>query len=925
MVAPGSALVPNGACGLVSSSLTTMAACPTCAAALRGANRFCPDCGAPLGSEDSPTGTAARPAPPPSGPRPTPRVSSGAQRTTSAAGSEAGRFAPGDLLAERYRIVGLLGRGGMGEVYRADDLKLAQPVALKFLPAEVASDPERLGRFYNEVRFARQVSHANVCRVYDIAEAGGVHFLYMEFVDGEDLASLLRRIGRLPGDKAVEIARQLCAGLAAAHGRGVLHRDLKPENVMIDGRGQARITDFGLAGAEEGIAPADVRSGTPAYMSPEQLAGTGVSARSDIYALGLVLYELFTGKRAFDGKSFVELVRQHRDQPPVTPSQIVPDLDAGVERVILRCLEKEPGKRPASALVVAAALPGGDPLAAAIAAGETPSPEMVAAAGEQGLPRAQVYALLAFCAVGAATCLALVAGKGALRLQPVEKPPVVLADRGRELIARLGYPEPPAASASGFAVDFSYLLHTEANDRSPDRWEKLRSGRPAAAQFWYRESPRALVSTAVDGRVSQANPSQEISGMAGVRFDAQGRLIDFYAVPPQREEPSPRVEEPDWAPLYEAAKLDRERFSPVPSRWTPPFTTDVRAAWQGSYAERPEIKLTVEAAGYRGRPVMFRLIHPWTPAERMQAFRPSREQVISSNTSTVLFIAVVFASGLLARRNLKAGRSDRRGALRLTTAVFVLEIVAWALWASHVADFITEVILLRRGAGSALLVAGALGLLYLALEPYVRRAWPDSLVAWTRLLSGRLGDPLVGSHVLIGIGYGVASVLLFLATRVLFVWSGEPPPRPAFWNLDALLGPGDTVYVLLARVTLSIGVSLFLALLFVGLRVLLRKEWLTALGVLAIVSVPEALGSGVTPALAIPAVMVYGAPWLLALVRQGLLSLMAIILVVGLLLNLPLTVELSQWYARPTLIVGLSIAALCAFSARAALSAPRVD
>jgi serine/threonine-protein kinase len=155
------------------------------------------------------------------------------------------RFLPGTLLAERYRIVGPLGKGGMGEVYRADDLKLGQPVALKFLPPGFERDADRLQRFLAEVRTARQVSHANVCRVYDAGEAGGQHFLSMEFVDGEDLSSLLRRIGRVPRDKAVQIARQLCAGLAAAHESGVLHRDLKPANVMIDGRGRARITDFG--------------------------------------------------------------------------------------------------------------------------------------------------------------------------------------------------------------------------------------------------------------------------------------------------------------------------------------------------------------------------------------------------------------------------------------------------------------------------------------------------------------------------------------------------------------------------------------------------------------------------------------------------------------------------------------------------------
>jgi serine/threonine-protein kinase len=218
--------------------------------------------------------TVTSPAPP--SPRPASQASDG------------GRYIPGTVLAERYRMVGLLGRGGMGEVYRAEDLKLGQTVALKFLPRDVERDPDRLGRFLTEVRMSLRVTHPNVCRVYDIAEAGGRHFLSMEYVDGEDLASLLRRIGRLPEDKAVEIARQLCAGLQAAHDEGVLHRDLKPANVMIDGRGRAKITDFGLAGATEGISGAEARAGTPQYMAPEQTSGGTLSRQTDIYSLGLV-------------------------------------------------------------------------------------------------------------------------------------------------------------------------------------------------------------------------------------------------------------------------------------------------------------------------------------------------------------------------------------------------------------------------------------------------------------------------------------------------------------------------------------------------------------------------------------------------------------------------------------------------------------
>ncbi|HKP11913.1 MAG TPA: serine/threonine-protein kinase, partial [Blastocatellia bacterium] len=248
------------------------------------------------------------------------------------------RFIPGTVLANRYRIIGLLGRGGMGEVYRGDDLKLGQPVALKFLPENVAKDAAMLERFHREVRVARQISHPNVCRVFDIGEINGHHFLTMEYIDGEDLSSLLRRIGRLPGDKAVEIARQLCAGLAAAHEQGVLHRDLKPANVMIDGRGKARITDFGLAGLADEFTGNEVRAGTPAYMAPEQLAGREVTMRSDIYALGLLLYEIFTGKKAFEAATLEELIRQHESSAPPSISDYVKEVDPLVERVILRCL-----------------------------------------------------------------------------------------------------------------------------------------------------------------------------------------------------------------------------------------------------------------------------------------------------------------------------------------------------------------------------------------------------------------------------------------------------------------------------------------------------------------------------------------------------------------------------------------------------------
>jgi len=330
--------------------------CPSCSSETPGNSRFCLACGTALAQRpaDSSAATVAI------------REDTA---STSSAGIDEGRFPAGTVLAGRYRILGLLGRGGMGEVYRASDLILNQPVALKFLSQAGHASDAALARFRNEVRIARQVSHPNVCRVYDIGMVEGLHFISMEYIDGEDLDSLLRRIGRLPQDKAIEIARRICMGLAAAHERGVLHRDLKPANIMIDGRGHVRITDFGLAALAGEIGLGDIRSGTPAFMAPEQKSGAEVTVRSDLYSLGVVFYEMFTGKRL--------------DSSRTTPSEHVRDLDPAIERVMLKCLEEDPRQRPASAIAVAMALPGGDPVAAALAAGETPSPEMVAASQER--------------------------------------------------------------------------------------------------------------------------------------------------------------------------------------------------------------------------------------------------------------------------------------------------------------------------------------------------------------------------------------------------------------------------------------------------------------------------------------------------------------------------------------------------------------
>jgi hypothetical protein len=266
--------------------------CPSCARPLPAAVAVCPFCGTDSTASGTTWEVSTLAEPPSPAPGASPTAPLGIQPLR-------GRFAPGQILASRYRIIDCIGAGGMGEVYHADDLSLEQPLALKFLPPHFAGDPERVRRLKQEVRIARQVSHPNVCRVYDLAEVEGLCFLSMEYVRGEDLRSLLQRIGRLPADKAAQVARQMADGLAAAHERGILHRDLKPANVMLDDRGQVRIMDFGLAALAGTVHGLELLRGTPAYSSPEQRGGRGVTERSDIYCLGLVMYELFTGQRAW--------------------------------------------------------------------------------------------------------------------------------------------------------------------------------------------------------------------------------------------------------------------------------------------------------------------------------------------------------------------------------------------------------------------------------------------------------------------------------------------------------------------------------------------------------------------------------------------------------------------------------------------------
>jgi serine/threonine-protein kinase len=829
------------------------------------------------------------------------------------------------VVAGRYRIVSLAGRGGMGEVYRAYDDKLDQPVALKFLPAAMSQDGAALARFHNEVRIARQVSHPNVCRMYDIGEWEGMPFLSMEYVDGEDLASLLRRIGRLPSDKAVEIARRLCAALAAAHEKGVLHRDFKPGNIMIDGRGQVLITDFGLAALAAQVTGAEARHGTPAYMAPEQLAGNQASVRSDIYALGLVLYEMFTGRRAFEAQSREELLRLEETGAPAGPSTLVRDLDPAVERIILRCLEPDPARRPSSALSVAAALPGGDPLAAALAAGETPSPEMVAASGETATVSVRLaVALLLLAVAGVAAATALHNKADLFGSLPTGKSPELLKERARDLVGGFGYTEPPVDSHFGFDGGSSYLEYTERHDPSPDRWARLAMQQPPVVRFWYRQSPRymqpavsfgtASIGLSPARTVSASNPALVDPGMILLETDLLGRLYLLETVPPEVEDSvddsQGAAHPPDWSSLFSAAGLDPARFSPTPPRWTPPSPYDARAAWLGAYPDQPAKSLRIEAAAWRGRPSYFRIVGPWTnPASGMQ---PRPADLIWAG----VFVVAVSGGAMLARRNSRLGRGDRRGAFRLATFVFGNWMLLWLMGSNHLPN-IGELQSLLSGIGASLLWSGVLWLLYIALEPYVRRRWPQTIIGWSRMITGRLRDQVVGGEILVGAIAGVAVTVLYECRQLVRAHLGAPPQF--LTESSAVDGLRGAASMWVADLGISMIEALMLLFVIFLFRLIARSEWgAGALYCLLAVTVNNlglshaAIGSLFSAAAAVLTFYI--------LIRYGLVALAVSIFVNTLLSGFPLTLDFSKWYAGQSLLALGTVLALAVFGFREALA-----
>lgn len=874
--------------------------------------------------------TRSSPATPPTGIR-TPASQAGSAKLHSPGRRD---FSPGTVLADRYRIIAPLGKGGMGEVFRADDLRLGQTVALKFLPADTANDPASLARFYNEVRVAREVTHANVCRVYDVGEIAGEPFISMEYVDGEDLKTLLSRIGRLPVDKATQIARQLCAGLAAAHAKGVLHRDLKPANIMLDGRGQVRITDFGLAALRIEIQGNEARAGTPAYMAPEQLQGREASVRSDIYALGLVLYELFTGRPAFRAKSLADYIRLHTNETPSLPSSVVSEISPAVESVILRCLEKEARQRPGDALAVSRALPGGDPLAAALEAGQTPSPELVAAAGETGT------ITLGHCAVSLAAFFILLAlnlwgvtCSPAVPQNSVPLAPAVLAEDARECASQLMAGQGDEAWGFDTNLDCTFAsipnkpgapgeqVPQAASDSKPIRYVQWT---PEPVAFWFRRAQGRLIPGSAknlvfgSARVSQNDPPASRPGMLNMVFAPTGRLLGFEHHPDAAAMLADQPRAVDWQPILDRAGLANAKRLSCEPRLSARVFADRRSAWcipDGGPNGGP---IRIETACYRGVPTLFAVIDEIPTECRGNTFvfgTPEQRTAVMRATRSIALIALIAIAIPLVRQNLRLGRGDRRGAVRVAGAVFGIRMFAWFLAARHIPNLQAELLLISFAAVGALGEIALVWLFYIALEPYARRFWPQTLISWSRALAGRIRCPFVGRNILLGAVVGVAWSVLGKIDRLAPSWLGLPSreriydPEIMAGFLGARLGLAAALELLVE----SIYNALFFVLLVVLLRAVVRKPWIAAVGGVVLI-LPMYLPIGANPFISLFTIGLLGigvGVWIT--IRYGLVALITASFVSGILSMFPLTLDSREWYADLSLFALLLVCAIAIF------------
>ncbi len=710
-------------------------------------------------------------------------------------------------LGRRYLIERRIASGGMGHVYRAYDRELEEPVALKVPLASHPQAAELRRRLRQEVRLAQKVSHPNVCRIFDLTvdPERDLTLLSMEFIEGETLHDLLGGGAGEPSRKdRNRIAYELCLGVAAIHQQDLIHRDLKPANVMIDGTGRTVILDLGLA--EPVRAVSNPRSGTLLYMAPEQHAGEEVSQKSDLYALGLVLYELFTGKEpdpVAARNDLSDMLAAARSLPgEMKPTPIQPPL----ARQILRCLATDPDDRPASVDEVARTLPPPPPIPTEV--------DRLLEEPRGGLRPAAAWA------GGAATLLGLLLVAWLSQHTQTTRaalsglPPDELQPRAREILSRLGFEEDPRDRRSGFVHE---------------------PGSPEPIRYWVRQSPEPLARWRSGSALNPyGDPPFSTPGEVGVQLDPRGRLVRLDAVP----EPHAVGRETDvtWSPLLRAAGFDPDWLEPASPEWIPPVFADRRAAWVETGRGSANPPRRIEAAAWRGRPVGFRSLPSPSSASRAWSLgaHASRRGTwpVATSLYCVGFGALLVGLLWLARRRLRERLADRSAAFRLAVFVFAVRSLVGLFGAPHRWSPV-QLDLALAVFSRALLSAAVVWVVYVALEPWVRYYSPERSASWVRLVYGRLRDPLVGRDLLVGGLFGLGLLLWARLYALIPPRLGLPSPRPE--GLSSLVGivgqsQADLQAEALSSLPRAVGMALYavvhgvlLSLVLIGVLVLLRR------------------------------------------------------------------------------------------------------
>lgn len=484
-----------------------------------------------------------------------------------------------------------------------------------------------------------------------------------------------------------------------------------------------------------------------------------MTQRSDIYSLGLVLYELFTGRRPFETDTREELLRLQTQSTPQTPTSLVERLDPLVEHAILACLRPQPGRRPASPLQVAAMLPGGDPMQAALAAGDTPSPDAVAgaAAGGSVSPLVATAALVAV--AGLLVVIMVLGGRTQAHRQiPLPLSPEQLSLRAVQVLALAGADTEDQQQVYGWEYDFALLRRLDGRERSPDEWRVARGqlidGTAPPLLFWYQTSDQLEVADFLRPRAREFPVVRP--GDTWVSLDPRGRLRELKRVPPARASAAADV---DWRPLLAQTVAPADTLVPDPPQWRPPVSADQVYAWKARDGLPP---IRIEAASAGGLPVWLAVLGPdEVPFHGAVIERPIEEQAFLWILIT-FYLSVIATAAVLGWRNARSGRGDRRGAFRFAAFVFVAQLLAWVVGGLHLAS-VYELQLFAQATAEALLYSAVIWLLFMALEPIIRRVWPQRLISWNRALIGSWRDPMVGRDVLAGT---VAGLTLCTATTL---------------------------------------------------------------------------------------------------------------------------------------------------------------